>query len=152
MADTTIKVGVTELDQYGNLFVTPTGGGDRIKIGVKRKELHPLFTQGATILLHWETYMNKPYVAGAELVEKPAQEDHLVEEAIKLGAKETSGGTTVVKEEAGEPITRDPHNRSYALSYAKDVTVAKIGKGLETSADKTIEIAKRFNRYLDTGE
>jgi hypothetical protein len=67
--DTIIVVGVTETDGFGNLFVTPQGGGDKIKIGVKRQHLYPLFEQGRAVMLHWETYMNKPYVADAKLVE-----------------------------------------------------------------------------------
>ena len=68
-SDTIIVVGVTEKDGYGNLWVTPKGDGDRVKIGVKREGLHHLFEQGKAIILHWETYMNKPYVADAKLVE-----------------------------------------------------------------------------------
>lgn len=67
--DTIIVVGVTEKDGYGNLWVTPKGDGDRVKIGVKREGLHHLFEQGKAVILHWETYMNKPYVADAKLVE-----------------------------------------------------------------------------------
>jgi len=69
MEDTIIVVGVTEMDSYGSLWVTPQGGGDRIKIAGKRERLHPLFEQGKAVLLHWETYMNKPYVADAKPVE-----------------------------------------------------------------------------------
>ena len=46
MADPIITVGVTETDGYGNLWVTPQGGGDKVKIAAKRKQLHPLFQQG----------------------------------------------------------------------------------------------------------
>jgi hypothetical protein len=67
--DTVIVVGATETDEYGNLWVTPQGGGDRVKIAKKREHLHPLFQQGKAVLLHWETYMNKPYVKNADPVE-----------------------------------------------------------------------------------
>ena len=66
---TVIVVGKTEVDQYGNLLVTPQGGGDKIKIAAKRSNLHPLFQQGRAIKLDWQTYMNKPYVADAVAVE-----------------------------------------------------------------------------------
>ena len=69
MKDTIIVVGVTREDSYGNLWVTPKGGGDEVKIGVKRKQLHELFEQGKAILLHYETYKNIPYVADAKPVE-----------------------------------------------------------------------------------
>jgi len=67
--DTIIVVATTELDGYGNLWVTPQGGGDRIKVAQKRKSLHHLFEQGKAVMLHWEIYLNKPYVADAKLVE-----------------------------------------------------------------------------------
>jgi hypothetical protein len=67
--DTIIVVGVTETDGYGNLWVTPQGGGDKVKIAKKRENLHSLFQQGKAVLLHWETYMNKTYVSDAKLVE-----------------------------------------------------------------------------------
>ena len=67
--DTIIVVGVTRMDTYGNLFVTPTGGGDEVKIGEKRTQLHDLFQQGKAVMLHWETYKNRAYVADAKLVE-----------------------------------------------------------------------------------
>ena len=76
MQDTVIKVGTTELDGYGNLMVTPSGGGDRIKIAQKRSHLHHLFGQGDSLILHWETYMNKPYVADAKLVEGTPVTEH----------------------------------------------------------------------------
>ena len=66
--DTIIMVGVTELDGYNNLWVTPQGGGDKIKIGAKRKYLHPIFEQGKAVMLHWETYKDKTYVSDAKLV------------------------------------------------------------------------------------
>lgn len=67
--DTIVVVGATEKDQYGNLWVTPQGGGDKIKIAKKRENLHQFMEQGRAILLHWETYMNKPYVSDAKPVE-----------------------------------------------------------------------------------
>lgn len=68
MADTVIVVGTTELDEYGNMWVTPKGGGERVKIAAKRSGLHPLFEQGKAVLLKWQTYQDHPYVADAKLV------------------------------------------------------------------------------------
>ena len=67
--NTIIVVGKTEKDQYGNLLVTPAGGGTQIKIGNKRSQLFDLFQQGKAVMLEWQTYMDKPYVANAKLVE-----------------------------------------------------------------------------------
>ena len=68
MADTIIKVALTRTDEYGNLWVTPAGGGAEVKIGEKRKTLFPLFQQGNTLSLHWETYKDKPYVKDAKQI------------------------------------------------------------------------------------
>ena len=147
MQNTIIKVGTTEIDEYGNLLVTPSGGGDKIKIAQKRTHLHHLFEQGNTVALHWETYMNKSYVANANLVEG---EPPLVKEAVKEGAKVTS----VEKPTEIKPAPLgDAKNRAFALSYAKDLAVAAqstIGK--ELSSDNIIALAKKFAKYLDTGE
>ncbi len=67
--NTVIVVGVTRTDTYGNLWVTPKGGGDEVKIGSKRSQLHELFEQDKAIMLHWETYKGKAYVSDAKLVE-----------------------------------------------------------------------------------
>lgn len=67
--DTVIVIGVTRVDEYNNLWVTPKGGGNEVKISVKRAGLHPLFQQGKAVMLHWETYKNIPYVSDAKLVE-----------------------------------------------------------------------------------
>lgn len=67
--DTVITVGVTRLDEYGNMWVTPQGGGKEIKIASRRKNLHPLFEQGKAVMLHWEVYKDNPYVADAKWVE-----------------------------------------------------------------------------------
>lgn len=69
MNDTVIVVGITRKDQYDNLWVTPAGGGDEVKIGSKRAQLHDIFQQGRAVMCHWEVYMDKPYIADAKLVE-----------------------------------------------------------------------------------
>jgi hypothetical protein len=60
----------------------------------------------------------------------------VVKEAVKQGA------VIVSEKPAGK-------NRSYALSYAKDIGVAMIAAGKEFSSKKVLEIAKEFNDYLD---
>lgn len=67
--DTIIVVATTRIDGSGNLWVAPKGDGDEVKIAAKRSNLHPLFQQGKAILLDWQTYLGKSYVANAKLVE-----------------------------------------------------------------------------------
>ena len=97
-----VVVGTTEKDEYGNLWVTPKGGGDRIKIAKKREGLHPLFQQGVAVMLKWQTYQDHPYVADAKLVAgelQPAQEptilpkdEKIIEEARKEATKKEPSG------------------------------------------------------------
>ena len=94
---------------------------------------------------------------------KPTDEaPSLVKEVIKEGAKivETAPKALVEQEIEEERATRelakrqgDAKNRAFALSYAKDLAVAAqstIGK--ELSSDNIIALAKKFAKYLDTGE
>lgn len=67
--DTVVVVGVTRTDEWNNLWITPAGGGDEVKVSAKRAGLHPLFQQGKAVMLHWETYKNVPYVSDAKSVE-----------------------------------------------------------------------------------
>ena len=68
MNEPSITVDSTTLDDYGNLWVYPTGGGDPIKIGSKRPQLHPLFQPGVAVALTWDSYLDKPYVKDAKLM------------------------------------------------------------------------------------
>ena len=68
MEDTIIVVGTTETDQYGNLKVT-CKDGNQIRVNKKHENLHHLFEQGKAVILHWETYQGKTYVADAKWVE-----------------------------------------------------------------------------------
>jgi len=142
--DTIIVVGVTRMDGYGNMFITPKGGGDEVKVGSKRSRLHEMFQQDRAVMLHWETYKNIPYVADAKLVEgelpppkKPVgpplqqgEEPPIVTEAKKMGAKVTS--------------VDNIKNRAVAVSYAKDAWIAgKIEKG------ELGEMANWFLKYIE---
>jgi len=70
----------------------------------------------------------------------------VVKEAIKEGATIETEGKAVKETTIGK-------NRSFALSYAKDIAVALISTGdVEKMTEKTITCAKRFEKYLDAGE
>jgi hypothetical protein len=53
------------------------------------------------------------------------------------------------------PINKpDPHNKSFALAYAKDVTVAEIAAGIKFTdlgviGEQTVMLAKVFETYLN---
>ena len=48
-------------------------------------------------------------------------------------------------------VKGDSKNRSFALSYAKDISCALIAAGKPASAISTIDIAVLFESYLDNG-
>lgn len=135
--DTIIVVGVTEKDGYGNLWVTPQGDGDRVKIAAKRANLHPLFEQGKAVILHWEKYMNKPYVADAKLVEGELPPPTKPEEP-------QSAVPDTMSKTPPRAVVSDPKNRAFCLSYAKDLAVAD-----KIKPDKIINWACIFEDYLN---
>lgn len=56
------------------------------------------------------------------------------------------------KEAAVKPtISGEGKNRSFALSYAKDIACAKIRAGKQTSAYDVLDVAVLFEAYLDSG-
>jgi len=130
MAKTIIVVGYTEIDEYGNLLVTDKGGGVT-RIAKKRERLFTLFQQGQAVELDWQTYMNKDYVADAKLVEgalPPPVEPLSASVPVGSHSRETSTSK----------------NRSYALSYVKDLAVAD-----KIPVDKILSYAELFLRWLD---
>jgi len=132
--DTVIVVATTEIDEYGNLIVTDKGGG-KTKIGKKREHLFPIFQQGKAVLLHWETYMNRPYVANAKLAE-----GELPQAALK---PDTGESTPKEKVEDRDTTTR---LRSMILSYCKDLAVAD-----KIKVEQIVPQADRFYNWVETG-
>ena len=131
--DKTITVASFRKDDYGNMHIKDSEGNEH-KVGAKRSQLFPFIEQsvGHEIKLKYKEYQGKEYIAEVEPANAPA----VVKEAIKQGA------VVVSEKPAGK-------NRSYALSYAKDIGVAMIAAGKEFSSKKVLEIAKEFNDYLD---
>ena len=84
-------------------------------------------------------YNGKPFVENFESMSDVLADKlpPIVKEAVKMGAEVVSVTT--------KPPS-DPKNRSYALSYAKDLAMA--GK---VEVDKIKAWAIKFAKYLDTG-
>ena len=68
MDNTIITVESTLIDSYGNMMVTPKGGGKDIRIGVKRKKLFAFFSDGVAVELIWSNFNNNDYVSDARIV------------------------------------------------------------------------------------
>jgi len=133
---TIIVVGHTEVDSYGNLLVSPQGGGKVIKIAKKREHLHPLFEQGKAVMLDWQTYMEKPYVADAKLVEGDLP---TTEEVAKVIDKPLVHPTKPQPQSNSET----ERLRSMCLAYSKDLCVASKIR----TQDITL-FAELFYRYV----
>ncbi len=80
-----ITVGHTESNEWGDLLVTPKGGGDVVKIKGKRSSLFPLFEQGKVIALDWQVFQGHPYVANAKFVSEGQVDMSHMEESAKAG-------------------------------------------------------------------
>lgn len=153
--DTIIVVGATRMDGYGNLWVTPKGGGDDVKVGVKRVNLHPIFQQGKAVMCHWEVYMNKPYVADAKLVEgelphtpsEPTPEG--VQEAYEKSRKDLEKMSKGDWDEK-DRRTRKSIERQTALNVA--VEIVKLNPPTEKVTEKVLATAKRLEEYLEKGD
>jgi len=161
MSETIITVAVTRLDEYGNLWVTPAGGGDEVKIAEKRSNLHPLFEQGKAVMLHYETYKNRPYVAGAKPVagELPQEgkatilpeHQEVIAEARKEGAEMLKGKPTGDGKYKADPDKMRSIERQVSLKSAVDWCICKVNLGEKIKTADVLIVAKVFESYLDTG-
>ena len=61
----------------------------------------------------------------------------------------TGTPTVASKPQTGTEHQLRPEDRSYCLSYAKDIAVAMIGKDKPCSAKQVVEIATEFEKYLN---
>ena len=133
-------VGEANPNEYGDLIVKDTEGNEH-KIGKKRAQLFSVFQVGAEVKVGYAVYMQKEYIASAEQTGKHMAE---VEATEKAGATVESVSVTESK------------NRSYALSYSKDIVCQliesnpKIAELKSTDiAQTTINVARIFEKYLD---
>lgn len=131
--ETTITVGPTSIDDYNNLWVAPTDGSSKIKIGEKRSHLHELFQMGNIVQLTWDSYKNKDYVANAEIV-TGTTEPTVVKEAKKMGA---------------EVINSKDASIARAVAFKGAIDLATSGL-IEVKAIGVY--SKRYAPWLETGE
>lgn len=165
--DTIIVVGVTELDGYNNLWVTPQGGGDKIKIGAKREHLHPIFEQGKAVLLHWETYKGKTYVADAKPVEgelpparesqmpAPHKDEPVIKPSYKLqqqyrGRDEDKVDMRTFVMEVGEDFRAGKRDKSDPLWIAREAHLMSMGQ--VTEVKNTTTAVKSTDKIISVGD
>ena len=132
-----ITVLTAELNSYGDLIVIDENSKEH-KIVKKREVYFAVCQPGNSVSLGIANYMQHDFVAEVKLINGAPG---LVKAVVKEGA--------VVEEVT---IKGNPQNRSYALSYAKDIAVAKMVAGEKKTPSDVITLAKRFTKYLDTGD
>ena len=127
-------------NEYGDLIVKDIKGNE-YKVGVKRQRLFEAFQVGAEVKVGYAVYMEKEYIATAEQTGTHIPE---VKEVESSGVKVASVSVT------------DTKNRSYALSYSKDIVCQLIASNPEIAKKKsteiaqvTIDVAKQFEKYLN---
>jgi hypothetical protein len=162
-----ITVQTAQPNQYGDLLVNGT-----YKVGKKRSSLFEVFQVGTEVKLGYASYLNKEYIATAEQTGKH-EVNHLVEAAKNLGAvpvddirtdgykpplavpesKSTPTPAVMTPElwDAKEARTRKSIERQKALELAVNFTLSYAEK-IEDLGKEVLRIAKRFEKYLESGE
>ena len=136
-ADTNIVVASTRMDDYGSQFITSTDG-DEYKIGEKRAHLHSLAQPGTPLILKWDNYKNKDYVADVLVNASSPQPNPAAPVTPRPVAAVTPPGN------------KDAQiARAVALKAAVDVVIANDGENkLPTPADRVIAMARAFVPFL----
>ena len=118
-----------ELDDYGNLKFWDKHG-DEYKLSKKREHLFPQIQQtDKAVKLLWSVYKGIEYISDVVAVE---DEIAYVESELK------------------RPQTKpDNKNRGYAMSYSKDISVAKIMMGKDTGWNDLEQLADKILEWLD---
>ena len=142
---TVITPAEVHFDNYGGLNVTDTLGAVT-KINKKHDSLHSLFQSniGRAIKVYWKYYDvngNQGFAVDNAQLFNPDTSDADV------------GGPKVDSPTAPKPTPKapqtaagksDPKNRSFALAYAKDLTVSGV-----IDRAKILSYAEYFARYMD---
>ena len=129
-------------NDFEDMFVTPDDGSDAIKITKKHKDAQDLILQAIegkrAVRLDFSEYMNKEYVARAEYFDgTPSKQVSNAPES----KSEPIRGSVGVKTHGD--------NRSYVLSYAKDIGVAMITAGKECTVKTVLDIADQFLAWMN---
>ncbi|KKM04733.1 hypothetical protein LCGC14_1761330 [marine sediment metagenome] len=137
MNEPSITVDSTTLDDYGNLWVYPTGGGEPTKIGSKRPQLHPLFQPGVAVALTWDSYLDKPYVKDAKLM------SGALPPPVKPVMTQTGTPPPPTPKPPQSPTrvneAESSKARGVAFSYVTALKVAQIRAGVLTEKELTLE-------------
>ena len=119
-----IVVGEVTKNSYGDLIFTDKEGINYPKISAKRVSyFEKIILPGATVQLNYAMAYNKEYIYSAI----PGG-DKGTGESIKVVAPIPPTPETKPDTSRVIPFQTDPKNKSYALSYAKDLAVSSVIK------------------------
>lgn len=142
--DTIIVVGQRRTDEFNNLWVTPKSGGAEIKIGEKRKQLHPLFQSGNKVSLEWDNYNNNDYVKDAKLVSGEAKTK--AEEPPQPKPKSKSYGRD---EDRTDSRTALMCAVDFVMKQVEPQPLGELKKGaVDGLRDRILESASKFNEWF----
>jgi hypothetical protein len=131
-----------EYNDFEDMFVSPDDGSDAIKVTKKHKDVQDLILQAIegkrAVRLDFSEYMNKEYVARAEYFDGTPSKQ-------VSNAPQSTGSP--VKVQSSTKTHGD--NRSYVLSYAKDVAVAMITSGKECTVKTVLDVADQFLAWMN---
>jgi len=167
---------VVKDEKYNKLIVN-----GKYKISEKRQNLWEVFQIGAEVNLGWANFKNQDFIAsaeqihkdsplvkaalnmGAEKVREPANDKYPHEKPVQPSPDATKSNSKPVtppistntpaevmtpeKWDAKEARTRKSIERQKALEIAASLQIEQTNH-----PDKIIMVAKKFERYLETGE
>ena len=139
----------TELDEeYGKLIITDKEGKTHT-VNKKHESLHPVFADGIAVEVGYGSYMNKEFIHTARQV-KDALPPPVPVAIPKAPPDAPQPATSINKPPAAPPPSTsrrpplDDKTRGVALSYAKDMAVAKI-----IEKEKILDWAAIFATFID---
>jgi len=128
-------------NDFNDMIVTTTEN-EEIKISKKREQIQNIILGAIegnrAIKLGYSEYMNKEYVSVAEYFDGTPSKQ-------VSNAPQSTGSP--VKVQSSTKTHGD--NRSYVLSYAKDVAVAMITSGKECTVKTVLDIADQFLAWMN---
>ncbi len=129
-----VVVASVQTNSFGDLEFTDTEGGN-YKIGVRRVPyFKDVIIPQQAVRLNYTTAYGKEYIYNA-----------IPAEQIIAKEFEAKTPTPAVIPEKGTIIPKDDRNKSFALSYAKDLAVAD-----KIKVDEIISYATVFDMYLSS--
>ena len=125
-----------------------------LKSGTNRKGAWVMYSVTFTDGSHCSTFDTKLVNMAGQTIDAELEQDGQFTNLKSWSPDQTPPqptGTPTVASKPQTPIQHqpDPHNRSFALAYAKDYAVALINNSTVVAPEAVIDIAIIFEKYLN---